>query len=372
MPFTRAVGGGSFISAALLAKGLCELGYDVCGLFPEEGPSTEVFRSYGIKVEVDRLFPVILPIRRDVASIVSFVKKNTSTFQKAVKYLQAGQFDLVHCNDDTSIVPWGLASRVARVKCVWHVRSGRRGATDPIRLKVADTVICISSYVTGRIPSRFKKAILYNPVDVKRFQPAPSKENARASLGLPGCELQLAQVGRDVSYKRPEWSVAVLNTLLRQGWDVRLIFLGQFDSCRQTELKRLLPRSYGRRVSFLGWVNDPEKYLASSDLLLHPANNEHFGRIFIEATACKVPFLATDSGAAPELVAEGALGWILDGAQSETSYAEYAARIVDVLKGQQKEKDANLLIESIGPLKVAKRFIELVDAREGFTDVGRS
>lgn len=45
MPFTSVAGGGFFVLASLLAKGLIALGHDVVALFAQEGPSVDLFRS---------------------------------------------------------------------------------------------------------------------------------------------------------------------------------------------------------------------------------------------------------------------------------------------------------------------------------------
>lgn len=311
MPFTRAVGGGSFASASLLAKGLIDLGHEVVALFPQQGPSAELFHRQGVPVRVEAL-PVVAPVKRSPWGLCSFLKGYLATAWAARRFLLENEFDIVHCNDDTSILPWGLAARVLDKRCIWHVRTGRAGRTDQVRLRLADKAICISLFVGNRLPDTPKKLTLYNPVDTKVFGPVADKIMQRQTLGLPKSGLQLIQIGRDVAYKRPEWSVKALTNLLRAGVRARLVFLGEFTPQRQAMLRAMLPPANQDRLVFLGWVSNPQDYLACSDLLLHPADGEHFGRIFIEAAACGVPFIATNTGAAPELVAAGLYGELYD------------------------------------------------------------
>lgn len=48
------------------------------------------------------------------------------------------------------------------------------------------------------------------------------------------------------------------------------------------------------RIVFLGPREDVARFYMASDLLLHPAYNEHAGKVLLEALACGLPILTTD------------------------------------------------------------------------------
>jgi glycosyltransferase involved in cell wall biosynthesis len=58
----------------------------------------------------------------------------------------------------------------------------------------------------------------------------------------------------------------------------------------------------------MGHQPDPHRWLASGDVFLHAAVGEAFGNVLVEALGCGLPVVATASGAAGELIAEGRTG----------------------------------------------------------------
>lgn len=334
MPFTRAAGGGSFISGALLAKGLIANGVGVLALFPEEGSSVEVFRKNNVPVLISQDFPVVQAFRKTGSESLRPINKITRTSLAASRFLAKQSFDIVHCNDDTIVLPWGIASKSCGIKTVWHVRSGCPGYTDLIRLLLADKIVCISKYVAARFSSRVKAPVLYNPA-VKTYQISRTERAAlRESIGIPTSAIYLLQVGRDVPYKRASWSISALQALSQIHPEVFLAFIGDFTIGRQQELLAPLPTSLRSNVFFRGWVAEPEPHLAMADILLHPAKGEHFGRLFAEASLMNLPFVATPTGAAPELIAEGFTG-VLSTRDTMKSFCHKVLAIFDEIVSRE-------------------------------------
>jgi glycosyltransferase involved in cell wall biosynthesis len=68
----------------------------------------------------------------------------------------------------------------------------------------------------------------------------------------------------------------------------------------------------GERVHFAGFVPNTElaQRLAGCDVLLHPARSESFGQVLGEAAALGVPAVASRVNAVPEVVSDGASGFL--------------------------------------------------------------
>ncbi|NCD68783.1 N-acetyl-alpha-D-glucosaminyl L-malate synthase BshA [Mucilaginibacter agri] len=65
-------------------------------------------------------------------------------------------------------------------------------------------------------------------------------------------------------------------------------------------------------VRFLGKQDAVEEILSVSDLFLMPSQSESFGLAALEAMACKVPVVSSNTGGLPELNVEGVTGFLRD------------------------------------------------------------
>ena len=65
-------------------------------------------------------------------------------------------------------------------------------------------------------------------------------------------------------------------------------------------------------VRFLGKQDAVEEILSVSDLFLMPSQSESFGLAALEAMACKVPVVSSNTGGLPELNVEGVTGYLRD------------------------------------------------------------
>jgi N-acetyl-alpha-D-glucosaminyl L-malate synthase BshA len=83
---------------------------------------------------------------------------------------------------------------------------------------------------------------------------------------------------------------------------------GERSACEQ--LCRDLGVSEDTR--FLGKQDAIEEILSVSDLFLMPSQSESFGLAALEAMACKVPVISTNTGGLPELNLEGVTGFLRD------------------------------------------------------------
>lgn len=93
------------------------------------------------------------------------------------------------------------------------------------------------------------------------------------------------------------------------GDDLRLVLagpeLGAFSSWWRT-----VPARQRRGIQVLGVISDAEKrdMLAAIDVLALPSRTESFGIVFLEAWANRLPVIAADAGAVPEIVQDGVNG----------------------------------------------------------------
>jgi N-acetyl-alpha-D-glucosaminyl L-malate synthase BshA len=101
------------------------------------------------------------------------------------------------------------------------------------------------------------------------------------------------------------------------------------------------------KVIFFGNSNEIDKILLLTDLFLLPSETESFGLAALEAMACGVPVISSNSGGLPEVNFDGISGYLSDVGNVE----EMAANAIKILK-----HDAVLNEFKNNALEVAKKF----------------
>lgn len=81
------------------------------------------------------------------------------------------------------------------------------------------------------------------------------------------------------------------------------------------------------RIKYLGNYENIETILPCADLVFQPSEHESFGLVPLEAMACEVPVLGTDSGGVREVVVNGQTGYLCEVGDTDSM----AARAFEIL-----------------------------------------
>ncbi len=147
-------------------------------------------------------------------------------------------------------------------------------------------------------------SVLSPGVDTDTFRPDPvARANMRTRLGWSSDERVVGFAGRFVEEKGVETLLHAF-THSKQRWNV--LFVGGGSLVARIESLRLQHPSRVRLARDAGHSDMPA-YLRAMDLLCAPSRTtarwkEQFGRMLIEAMACGVPVVGSDSGEIPYVV----------------------------------------------------------------------
>ncbi len=135
-----------------------------------------------------------------------------------------------------------------------------------------------------------KISIIYNSVDIQKFKPIPDKQ-AKNKI------IKIISTGRLIKRKGYEYlieAVAEMNNI-----QVELIGDGNLKE----ELEKLAKEKEAN-ISFLGKKkhNELVLYLQKADIFCLPSLNEGMSNSLLEAMACGLPIITTDTGGARELI----------------------------------------------------------------------
>jgi N-acetyl-alpha-D-glucosaminyl L-malate synthase BshA len=100
-------------------------------------------------------------------------------------------------------------------------------------------------------------------------------------------------------------------------------------------------------IRFIGKMDVVEEILSVGDVFLLPSETESFGLAALEAMACQVPVICTNSGGLPELNVQGVTGYMSEIGNVD----EMAANAISIL-----ENDATLLRFKQQALNHSKKF----------------
>jgi glycosyltransferase involved in cell wall biosynthesis len=156
----------------------------------------------------------------------------------------------------------------------------------------------------GRRVTSDRLHFLPNVIDTQHFKPRP---------GATGDPLRILSVGRLVPQKRQDRLLRLVARLQAQ-WPGRFRVSIAGDGPlrgpleKQARELRLLPDV----VEFVGVIPDTASLYQASDLLLLTSDWEGTPNVILEAMASGLPVVATNVGGIPDVVQQGATGYLAD------------------------------------------------------------
>jgi N-acetyl-alpha-D-glucosaminyl L-malate synthase BshA len=165
--------------------------------------------------------------------------------------------------------------------------------------------------------------VIYNFIDFDRFRKT-NKEHFKKIIAPDG-ERIVAHTSNFRKVKRVEDVVCIFKKI-HEKVPSKLLMIGdgpERQNCEQ--LCREL--GIGDDVRFLGKQDAIEELLAICDLFLIPSESESFGLAALEAMACEVPVISSNSGGLPEVNIHGVTGFLSE-VGNVTEMAQYAIKLL--------------------------------------------
>jgi glycosyltransferase involved in cell wall biosynthesis len=152
---------------------------------------------------------------------------------------------------------------------------------------------------------------IYNGTALTPPPNADERREARAALiaelGLPERAKLLLTVGRLSHQKGHDLILDAMPAIVARSPEVVFLWAGRGE-LEDEFRRRIHALGGGDRVRLLGHRDDVRRLLAAADLFLFPSRYEGFGFALVEAMAARVPVVASDRSAIPEIVGHGEHG----------------------------------------------------------------
>jgi glycosyltransferase involved in cell wall biosynthesis len=240
----------------------------------------------------------------------------------------AGGFELAIANDARAALYTALGSRLRCRAYLWHVHdlvgSGHRLERLALWLRPARWIsasAAVRESLVRRGCAASRTVTVTNGVNVRRFAPTVPAAPFRRQLGVDDAELLVGAVGRLVPWKAFEVLLEAAARLRADLPGARYVIVGEpvTDNAHRAEALRYRDNllalrdrlGLADRVRFVGAQSNMPGVMAGLDVLVHPAVDEPFGRVLIEAMACERPVVASRGGGVGEIVENGVTGYLV-------------------------------------------------------------
>jgi len=144
-------------------------------------------------------------------------------------------------------------------------------------------------------------------VDCERFKPNPqARLDVRKQLGSDNSSVVVLFVGRLKKEKGVHELIEAFTQAKPVYANMELWLVGPDEEGVQ---QKVGPLDGVRYVSF---TDEPQKYMASADVLCLPSYREGFGSVVIEAGACGIPSIGTDIYGLQDAIVDGETGILIN------------------------------------------------------------
>jgi glycosyltransferase involved in cell wall biosynthesis len=278
--------------------------------------------------------------------------------------IRASGCDVVHAHleDASTLAP--IASRLVGrpTICTLHHVHQPLPRRDALRERLAIAVasrsaglIMVSQASYDAFAARYSRSydparwsVVHNGVDVHRFRPLADGDSAAfpAELGIPVGVPVAAVVGHMRPGKGQDVAVRAWPAVLAAHPEARLLLIG--NGPREAELRALTAElGVDSRVIFAGARDDVAALVARATLALLPTQMEALPTALLEAAAAGVPTVATRVGGVPEVVLDGATGWLVDAPAPELFAAALTTALGDPAELRRRGAQARARAESV-------------------------
>ncbi|MEQ1795840.1 MAG: glycosyltransferase family 4 protein [Nitrospira sp.] len=328
--------GGSYYSLLYLVKNVDRQKYHPVVVFYTEHTLLPAYREAGVETHVwakaaaftfggahHKIWKWLLPLR-PIALIFQKVLNLLHGFLlpaiERAWYIKRNGIQIVHLNNSVLYNhDWMLGATLAGVKCVTH----ERGINDwfppsaKYFAKRLDAVICISEAVRLNMHERGADfgnlAVIHNGLDPKSMKVETPPAALRAVHGIAPEAVVVGMLGNIKAWKGQDTLIRAMASVRREVPDVRCLLVGDTSPSDREYGQSLhaLVASLGldEQIIFTGFQRNVGDFLMMFDVMVHASVlPEPFGRVILEAMACKKPVIGSRAGAIPEIVEEGRTG----------------------------------------------------------------
>jgi N-acetyl-alpha-D-glucosaminyl L-malate synthase BshA len=307
--------GGSGVVATELGKGLAAKGHQIH------------FITYNQPQRLDFLNENIFfhEVRFEHYPLFEYPPYETALASKMVDVVKYEKLDLLHVHyaiphaSAAYMARQILASQGIRIPVITTLHGtditlvGKDPGYEPVvtfSINQSDGVTAVSADLALETKNTFHInrhiEVIPNFIDLQRFKKQP-REHFRLAI-CPAGEKLLVHTSNFRKVKRIG-DVLKMFAILRKKIPAKLLLVGDGPERQKMEIQTR-DLQLEQDVRFLGKLDAVEELLSVCDLFVMPSEKESFGLAALEAMACEVPVISSNTGGLPELIEQGINGFM--------------------------------------------------------------
>ena len=309
-----------FVSGAELSlnelTGKCDNDYEFIFVLPENSlVKTDRGRSEIYYIPMKWVHKTLDPIL-----IFRFVRSIVVSCFFLVKIISKVRPDCIYANTTKACVYAIAAKFYTRKKMIWHVRDQlNHTLLHKVLARNSDIIISVSKYIDDQILAcEYKKRLIYGGIDAGEWIVNPEQSGSlKEELGLKQNTMLIAQIGQLTRWKNHFDLIRAADLILKKRPHVHFIIVGDDLSKREGKYRKELTEQISlsnldKHVTLMGHSRHIKEVMGQIDVMIHPAINEPFGRVIIEAMAMEKPVIAYNCGGPKEIILNNETGYLVE------------------------------------------------------------
>lgn len=361
--------GGSGVVATELGIALAKKGHKVHFITYSQPTRLDFFNENLFYHEVDiRTYPLFvyppyeLALASTMVNVIQYEKLDLLHVHYAIPHASAAYMAKQILKTEGHDIPVITTLHGTDITLV-----GKDASYEPVvtfSINASDGVTAVSKDLKEDTYKHFKVTqdieVIPNFIDLQRFK-KQKKDHFKTAI-CPEDEKLIVHTSNFRKVKRVEDVVKIFHNV-RKKIKAKLLLVG--DGPERNHIESLCRElDTGDDVRFLGKLEAVEEVLSVADLFLMPSEKESFGLAALEAMACEVPVISSNTGGLPELMVDGKTGFMSDVGDVE-EMSKKALYILDdknlpSFKVHALKRAQEFDVENILPL-YEKYYMEVVD-----------
>ncbi len=257
--------------------------------------------------------------------IIPFPKLSTlphkiiSAIYRLAGFIRKNKIDIIHANSQRTAAYMAVAGRICKTPYIFHDHEIiPLGWGHHLIGRSAARIIVVSKTAYSRYAgTSYPVTCVYNGVSPPKKEGLRKKCDIRAEFNIPQAANLIVMAGRMIGDKWHSHLIRAIESVLTECPHTCLIIVGgamfaETKACKNALTELIESLGLQNNILITGFRDDIMSILNAADMVVHPAENESFGRVVIEAMALGKAVICAHTSGAAEIISSGKDGILVD------------------------------------------------------------